>query len=230
MNSTRRAVPLIGSEGEMTGGNIRVHPIMSLSYSCPDCGTTMDVHEMQCEFEGTSIYDIEKAYIDIISPLTRKPLTKHDIIAKTNETGEWSQLHHEILKRLNGECRIEEIGTMEQEGGEWPVFKLLTPEEYREKREVPDDPNLTTIYEEGPVRGCRDNALVAMIAYYAEVGMSWEKTQELIMEWLEMHDWHHGWDGERAENIIAKKQHVYEKEYNWGGHAKEAAKTIRNSQ
>lgn len=206
------------------------HPLMSLSYACPSCRTTMNVHKMECRHEGTSIHMIEEAYIDIIHPLTVKPHSKFDIIECANEIGDhnWSQIHQEVLNRLKNEQRIEVIGTITQEGGEWPVYRLLTPEEYREQREVPSDEDLRVIYEEGPVPGCRDNALYAMIAYYENVGMSWERTQELVMDWLDDHGWSSGWDGETAEEHIRNKRHVYDEGYNPGTQAREAAETIRN--
>lgn len=77
----------------------------TLKYDCPECGTDTGNHKFRCELSEFDGQDIERAYIDIISPLTdmrHQDLTKSDLaaIADGVPNGGWSLCHEKVLSNL----------------------------------------------------------------------------------------------------------------------------------
>jgi hypothetical protein len=185
-------------------------------YPCPGCRTTNSLHDVGCEFEGTPWPEIEKAYIDVVALLSVGPRAEEAIPEAVH--GEWSPLHGDALDRLKREERvIEEDGRL----------RLLTAAEYKELVSEPSREPMRTIYREGSVPGCHDNAVFAMIAWYEMVGLSWAETKENVVRWLrESGSWARGgFEEATAEELVEKKRHVYEAGYGWKEKA-EAAKRV----
>lgn len=199
-----------------------------MNYACPKCRSGLGVHDLGCQWDGIDMTTIEKAYTDILAVLTRAPQTKHDL--KDNVHGEWSEIHNGVFDRFVRESRLEAIGEIEQNGVERSVWKLLSVDEYREQSKNPSHPDLETIYEHGPVDGCKDDAVVAMISYWEMVGLSWDETRESAVEWLtETGAWEYGsWEESSPEEVVEKKRHVYDESYGWKNVASQAAAVIRS--
>ena len=185
-------------------------------YPCPDCRATNSLHDTDCEFEGTAWPAVEKAYTDIVARLTAAPTEESELYDAVD--GEWGALHRAALERLKRDERITE-------GND--VLRLRTSEEFREEVSEPTREPMRTIYRNGSVPGCHDNAVFAMIAWYEMVGLSWAETRENVIEWL--HDsgaWARGgFEESSPEAIVDAKRHVHEAGYGWKEKA-EAAKRV----
>lgn len=187
-------------------------------YPCPDCRTTNSLHEAGCRFEGTSWPRIEKAYVDVIAALSTRP-HEPDALREVVH-GDWGRLHAAALDQLEHEQRVRE-----RDDGR---LELLTAAEYRDLVSEPTREPMQTIYREGSVPGCHDNAVFAMIAWYEMVGLSWAETKENVLEWLrESGTWDRGgFEESSPEELVEKKRHVYEQGYGWKEKAQAAKRVI----
>ena len=176
------------------------------AYPCPDCRSTTDLHDPDCDFAGRSRSEIERAYVDVLSVLSAGPRPGTELRRAVDE--EWTRLHDGALDRLRREQRVEEDGD---------ALVLLTPEERTERISTPAHDPLRTIYEEGSVPGCHDNSVFAMIAYYEMVGLTWAETRERVVEWLvDSGAWARGgFEEDSPEELVDSKRHVYEQGYGW---------------
>ncbi|WP_135853475.1 DUF7474 family protein [Halorussus salinus] len=186
-------------------------------YPCPDCRTTSNLHGPDCEFEGASWADIEKAYTDLVAVLSANSLPEEAV--RNAVHGRWSNLHNSALDRLVHEQRV-----MEDEQGH---LELLTAEEYKEHVTDPNVEPIKTVARKGSVPGAHDNAVFAMIAWYEMVGLSWTETRERVVDWLrDTGTWTRGGFEEASpQELVNKKRHVYEAGYGWKEKA-EAAKAV----
>ncbi len=198
------------------GGSVYPLSVTRFEYPCPDCRSTTDLHDPDCEFAGASRSTIEKAYTDLLAVLSAGP---HATEAVRRRADEWSPLHEATLDRLQREHRIEE------DNG---VIELLTPEERTDRVSKPTQEPLKTIYEYGSVPGSHDNSVFALIAYYEMVGFSWEETRELVLDWLEESGtWARGgFEESSPAELVDKKRHVYEEGYGWKEKATAAKRVI----
>ncbi|MFB6130392.1 MAG: hypothetical protein ABEJ28_06190 [Salinigranum sp.] len=187
-------------------------------YPCPGCRTTNSLHDVDCRFEGTPWPDIEKAYTDLIALLSVAPREEEALPHEVH--GEWSPVHASALERLKREERVRE-----EEGR----LRLLTAAEYKELVSEPTREPMRTIYREGSVPGCHDNAVFAMIAWYEMVGLSWAETKENVVRWLrESGSWTRGgFEEATPEQLVEKKRHVYEAGYGWKEKAEAAKRVIQ---
>ncbi|WP_144904940.1 DUF7474 family protein [Halobellus captivus] len=185
-------------------------------YPCPDCRATNSLHSADCDFEGTPWPDVEKAYVDIVARLTAEPTGEADLYDAID--GEWGALHRSALERLKRDERITEAND---------VLRLRTAAEFREHVSEPTREPMRTLYRQGSVPGCHDNAVFAMIAWYEMVGLSWSETRENVIEWLhESGTWARGgFEESSPEALVDAKRHVYEAGYGWKEKA-EAAKRV----
>lgn len=184
------------------------------AYPCPDCRTRSNLHEAGCEFDGRAWTDIETAYVEILSRLTERDLSRETL----REGIDWTPLHGAALSRLERDQRVVE------ENG---YLRLLGAEEYKERVTHPSMEPLKTIYEKGSVPGAHDNSVFALVAFYEMVGLSWEETREQVVEWL--HDsgtWARGgFEESSPEELVDAKKHVYDQGYGWKEKAR-AAKAV----
>jgi len=145
-----------------------------LRYRCPGCRTTSNLHDPGCAFEGTDRHHIEKAYTDLLGPLSAREYPDEDAL-REDVPERWSGLHAAVFGRLRSDQRVvEEDGTV----------RLLPPAEYRDRVSRPTFEPLKTIYEKGSVSGAHDHSVFAMLAFYEMVGLSWEEAGEHTIEWL----------------------------------------------
>ncbi|MGM0591291.1 MAG: DUF7474 family protein [Halobacteriota archaeon] len=186
-------------------------------YPCPDCRTTNSLHDANCRFEGVPWHTVEKAYTDLVSLLTTQPYTEAAL--RESVHGDWTPLHIAALERLNYEGCVRET-----DGGK---LELLTAAEYKEEISEPTQEPMRTLYRQGSVPGCHDNAVFAMIAWYEMVGLSWAETKENVVQWLrESGAWARGgFEESSPEQLVESKRHVYEAGYGWREKA-EASKRI----
>lgn len=190
-------------------------------YPCPDCYSTLSIHNEGCEHSSVERESVEKAYIDIISMLSVASVSKPSL---ENAIDDWSTLHADCLSALLATDRVAKY-----DDGR---FKLLTSEE-REKILAPTTDPLKTIYEYGTVPGCHDNGIFALIAYFANQDLSWEQTKTKIEEWFERTGtWERGgFDSHSSvDDVIEDKKHVWEEAYGWSSKGKAAARIIENHQ
>ena len=189
-------------------------------YPCPDCRTTNSLHETGCDYEGTDWYEIERAYVDLLSVLSDGPTTESTLQhAIPGGREAWSGLHRGAFELLQREGRVQQ----EDDG-----LRLLGAEEYREAVAEPTQDPLRTIYQEGSYPGAHDNSVFALIAYYEMVGLSWAETREKTIEWLrETGTWARGGFEEASPaELVDKKRHVYEAGYGWKEKATAAKRVI----
>lgn len=200
-----------------------------MKYCCPKCRSNYRFHEADCSWSGIEWEQIEKAYIDILSILTRAPQTRPDLSDAVH--GDWSAIHEQVFRRFEREDRIESIGMVEQSGEDRDVWRLLTPDEYKEQSKTPSHEHLEIINEHGPVDGCKDDAVVAMISYYEMIGLSWEETLTETIDWLERTGaWSRGsWEESSPEQLVRSKKHVYDGGYGWKNAAQQAATVIKSA-
>ncbi len=191
---------------------------MRLRYRCPGCRTTSNLHDPGCEFEGTDRRHIEKAYTDIVAPLSVREYADEDAL-RDDAPDRWSGLHTAVFRRLTGDQRVVE------EGG---ALRLLEPDEYRDRVSRPTFEPLQTIYEKGSVPGAHDHSVFAMVAFYEMVGLSWEEARENTVEWLEESGtWARGGFEESSPGeLVDSKKHVYDQGYGWKQAATEAKAVI----
>ncbi|SDX76238.1 hypothetical protein SAMN04487946_102175 [Halobellus clavatus] len=198
-----------------TAGGVLV-AVPQFDYPCPDCRATNSLHDAGCEFEGTPWPDVEKAYTDVIAELSAGPVAETALYDAVD--GEWGALHRAALDRLTRDERV----TKRNE-----VLRLRTAAEFREQVSEPTREPMRTIYTNGSVPGCHDNAVFAMVAWYEMVGLSWSETKANVVEWLEESGaWARGgFEESSPEALVESKRHVYESGYGWKEKA-EAAKRV----
>jgi hypothetical protein len=184
-------------------------------YPCPDCRTTNSLHDAECRFEGTPWPDVERAYVAVVSRLTRGVKAEAELRESIDD---WGAVHAAALSRLRRDGRVDASNGR---------LRLLTAEEFREEVSEPTHEPMRTVYRRGSVPGCHDNAVFAMIAWYEMVGLSWPETRERVVEWLrDTGTWDRGgFEEPSPEALVAKKRHVYEAGYGWKEKA-EAAKRV----
>lgn len=187
------------------------------AYPCPDCRTTSNLHDADCEHDGTSRASIERAYVDVLSVLSAQPCPREALPEAV--PGEWSGLHGDALERLVAERRV-----VDEEG----PLRLLTAEEYTDLVREPTHEPLKTIYEHGSVPGAHDHSVFSLVAYYEMVGLSWPETREQVVAWLrESGSWARGgWEESSPEEVVDDKKHVYDRGYGWKQAAEEARAVI----
>ncbi len=186
-------------------------------YPCPDCRSTSSLHTSECQFEGTQWSAAEKAYTDIIIQLTAGPIDRE--LLPTVIDGEWSALHNAAIEQLTHDERVTERNG---------IVRLRTAKEFREEVSEPTREPMRTIYQQGSVPGCHDNAVFAMIAWYEMVGFSWRETRENVIAWLERSGaWDRGgFDETTPAELVDNKRHVYDAGYGWKEKAQAAKRVI----
>lgn len=185
-------------------------------YPCPGCRTRTNLHDADCGFDGVRWTDIEAAYVDLLTRLSRRAW---DEDALRDDVDDWGRVHAAALTRLTGDQRVDE-----RDGR----LELLTAAEYKERVTEPTMEPLQTIYEKGSVSGAHDNAVFALIAFYEMVGLSWAETREQLLVWLEESGtWTRGgFEEDRPEDLVDSKKHVYDQGYGWKQAGEEAKAVI----
>lgn len=190
-------------------------------YPCPDCRTATNLHDPTCRFAERRWHQIEKAYLDLIAPLSVESLTEPALREASH--GGWDALHEQALGMLQREHRVRET----EEG----FLELLAPAERDEIVSEPTSEPMKTIFEKGSVPGCHDNAVFALIAWFEMVGFSWEETRERVIQWL--HDsgtWERGgFEEDTPAALVDKKRHVFDQGYGWKEKAQSAKHVIDRS-
>jgi len=185
-------------------------------YPCPDCHAASSLHDTGCQFEGTEWQTVERAYVDVLAPLSAGARDEDDI----RDLVEWDALHQAALSHLrrSGRVQPDTNGRLE----------LLTAEEYREQVSEPTTDPMRTIYRRGSYPGCHDNAVFAMVAWYEMVGLTWPETREKVVEWLEESGtWARGGFEETSpQELVDSKRHVYEAGYGWKEKAQATKRVI----
>lgn len=185
-------------------------------YPCPGCRTRSNLHDADCSFDGVRWADVEAAYVDVLSRLSRRPWEADELRADVED---WSGLHAAALSRLRSDQRVEE-----RDGD----LELLTAAAYKERVTHPTMEPLKTIYERGSVPGAHDHSIFALIAFYEMVGLSWEETREQVVTWLrESGTWTRGgFEEEAPGKLVDQKRHVYDQGYGWKQAGREAKNVI----
>lgn len=191
-------------------------------YSCPDCGTTNQLHPQWCAFETADWYDIEKAYIDILSVVMMRASTGAPVdfsALQTDIDGDWTAIHDEVYDNLLFQCRIHET----DDGRLVPV----DPERRKELLEPSSQP-IQRIWETGSIPGCHDNSVFALISWHESHGFSWAETKDRLLTWFEQTGtWSRGgFEESSPEQLIESKKHVYDSGYGWFDKAQAAKQVI----
>jgi hypothetical protein len=191
--------------------------VPSFAYSCPACYSTNSIHAIDCRFEGTPWAEIETAYTDIIIVLSRAPQSQESLADAIPHT--WGDLHRQALQRLRREERLAERNG---------ILRLRTTAEFTEYVSKPSREPMRTIYTQGSVPGCHDNAVFALIAWYEMVGLPWDETKENVIQWLtDSGTWARGgFEESSPAELVNNKQHVYDAGYGWREKAESAKRII----
>lgn len=188
------------------------------AYPCPDCRTATNLHEPSCRFADRRWHEIEKAYLDLIAPLSASPRTEPGLREAVHDG--WEAINAAALDQLKREHRVRES----DEG----LLELLSPAERDEIVSEPSHEPMRTVFEHGSVPGCHDHGLFAMIAWHEMVGFSWEETRKRVIQWLnESGAWDRGgFDESSPTEVVDNKRHVYDQGYGWKQAAQEAKAVI----
>lgn len=187
-------------------------------YPCPDCRTTSTLHGTDCRFSSITRSGIEKAYIDILACVSQQPVGEQDLREQVH--GNWDPQYAATLNTLKREHRVRESDS--------GIIELRTPSDRKEHVKEPSHEPMRTLYQEGSVPGCHDNAVFAMIAWYEMVGFSWDETRAYVIDWLrESGAWERGgFEESSPEDVVDKKRHVFDEGYGWRQAAEEAKAVI----
>lgn len=204
---------------------------MAYGYRCPRCRTKNTLHEGDCRYRSLKDGVIEEAHIDIISSLSLTRLTEDELASET--ANGWSQVHDDVLGLYQKEGRIttQQRETDEDDDEVETVLYLRTAQEYRDQL-VPTEAHIKTVWEHGPIDGCKDNALTAVISWHEWREFSWEATRERVVDWLrDTRAWERGsWEESSPEEVVDSKKHVHEESYGWKEKAISAKRVIESAQ
>lgn len=194
-----------------------------IEYSCPDCGTTNQLHRSRCEFENVDWYVIEKTYIDIVSVVIgeaskESAVTKQEL--KNEVDGKWGYLYGAVYNQLLYHHRITET-----------EYGTIVPVDAATRKELlePTTEPIQTLWEYGSVPGCHDNTIFALISWHEMNGFSWNETRERLLTWFEQTGtWERGgFEEPSPQELIDSKKHVYDEGYGWKEKANAARNVIR---
>lgn len=202
---------------------------------CPDCGSRNIVHDRNCQYEHTPIEEFQKPYTDILVVLSNyaAEAAVHDVephlsirelksrVEDLHPQNPWLREHGDCLQRLIDEHRV----ARESSG-----VRLLEPQE-RADEIVPTFDPIQTIYEHGPVDGCKDYAVYTMVSWCNLKDLTWEQTQNFVREWLEETGaWEReSWGEGSIDELLSDKYHVWANDLGWGEMAEIACSKIKDS-
>lgn len=208
---------------------------MTFAYPCPECGTTDYVHEMDCANEDIAFEEIESAYVGILAELITAEseayiedetprVTFSELASSVSDQlvdGEWHSLHTDCLHAL----KRRELVAEDEDG------LYLVEDDEREVEIIPVYEPMKTIYEHGPIDGCKDYAVFAMVSWCEMVGLNWDQTCNFMTEWLHSTDaWEEqSWGESSIESLLMNKKHVYSKGLGWKERARNAKRVIDDS-
>lgn len=199
---------------------------MTWTYPCPGCGSQTAVHHPGCEYVGTDSSTLKRAYIDVITVLLDAPggLAFDALASRVTSMldGEgWRAVHEDALHELKRQRFVEEVNG---------TITFRHPDE-RAGELVPTFEPMRTVYECGPVDGCKDNAVYSMVSWCEMKDLDWDQTCAFVRRWLEETG---GWDrGDWAESsigeLLTNKRHVHREGLGWMNKAEAAQHVIENS-
>lgn len=209
-------------------------------YPCPACDATNEIHEFTCEWHDTPIQEIRKAYFDILSVLgaanaanraSDDPvgLSWDELTDRVSEQLKqqdhpemWRSLHTACLHELKNRQRVAED---ESDGG----LYLLKPAE-SDQEVIPQYDPMKTVYEVGPIDGCKDNAVFAMVSWCEFIDFDWEQTCTFMHDWMDdTGRWEsESWAESSIDQLLENKRHIHEKGMGWKNRA-EAAKGVMDT-
>ena len=213
-------------------------------YTCPDCESQYAFHKEGCGLSEFEMWEIERAYVDIIARLTGREEPwqyeelRDDIEDIEDETDDgpnfastssestsidhpgWTPVHRECLHHLYHVGRAVEL-----EDG----IDISEPGDNQEGV-IPSNDPLRTVYEYGPIDGCKDYAVYSMVSWCELIDLDWGQTQAFVVHWLnETGRWDDESWGERSpKQLVESKQHIHENGLGWGEYP-EMAKTEMES-
>ena len=198
---------------------------------CPDCESGYSFHKIDCDLDGFEMWEIERAYTDIIARLTGREEpwgydelrddieqlaedSKQQVVFEstggkdTMDHPGWTPLHTECLHYLKNVGRAAELedGIVISEPGEHLPGV------------VPSNDPMRTVYEYGPIDGCKDYAVYSMVSWCELIDLDWEQTVAFVVHWLqESGRWEdESWSERCPKELVKDKKHVYEKGLGWG--------------
>ena len=135
----------------------------------------------------------------------------------------WTTLHNDCLTALKRFGRVEE---REEMGG----LRLLPPDE-QSTGIVPSFDPIKTVFEYGPIDGCKDIAVYSMVSWCELKDLSWDATQAFIAWWLtETGRWEsEHWGEDDIAELCEAKRHIYEESMGWGDHPDVAKSEMERS-
>lgn len=224
---------------------------MAFTYPCPDCESEYAFHLDDCSIDGQEMWEIERSYIDILSRLTAReePWTYNELRDAIDELGEEAdEQQDEPMFESIGESE-EDKNTMEHPG--WtPIHTkclhylkqvgrayedddgiVISEPSERQTGVVPKNDPMRTVFEYGPIDGCKDYSVYSIVSWCELIELDWEQTVAFTVYWLresgrwESEDW-----GERTpKKLVESKKHIHDKGLGWGEYPEMAKAEMETS-
>ncbi len=141
----------------------------------------------------------------------------------TDGPNQWVSMHNDCLAALKRFGRVTE---REEMGG----LYLTEPNEDTMGIVPVFDP-IQTVFEYGPIDGCKDISVYSMVSWCELKDLSWDATVEFMEWWLtETNRWEtERWGESSIEQLCNQKRHVYREEMGWGDHPAVAKNKMEDS-
>ena len=204
----------------------------------------IDIISILLDYEATmASYDLERGMpksllvekVEDITDHSKEPsdemseladlesVSAEDLAADENvehPTVSWDEVHQDCFQRLCNERRILHTN----EG------LILASQEERADQIIPNFEPLQTIWECGPVDGCKDYAVYTMMSWCSLKELNWEQTCNFMHEWLEESGaWsRESWGESNIQQLIDAKKHVWSGDLGWGDYAEIAKNEIES--
>lgn len=128
----------------------------------------------------------------------------------------WAAIHDDCLGALKRFGRVVE---REEMGGLY-----LTKPDTDSMGIIPLFEPIQTVFEYGPIDGCKDISVYSMVSWCELKDLSWDATVEYIEWWLtETNRWEtESWGESSIEQLCEEKRHIHRESIGWGDNPKVA--------
>jgi hypothetical protein len=135
----------------------------------------------------------------------------------------WVSLHNDCLAALKYRGYVVENEAM---GGLY-----LTDADDRTVGVIPTFDPIQTVFEYGPIDGCKDISVYTMVSWCELAGLSWDATVQYMQWWLdETGRWaSEDWAEASVHELCKAKRHIHEDSMGWGDYPEVAKNKMETS-
>ena len=205
---------------------------MPVTYHCPGCHTTNQIHTSGCRYGESDIHTIESVMATILALVTSKTAVSQVMDGSTTAAGttepslretfdDWGPLHDGVLRSLVTGGYVERDGD---------TLRALDEAE-RKDHIQPTGGDIGLVLQYGACNGCLDHGVSAVVSWHEMEGFSWEETKERAIEWLhETGTWERGEFAEPTpEALVESKAHIHQEGHGWATFAENTARRMRDA-